>query len=188
MGIDDMPGQPTTKELPAVPQWAADLIISVKGGFASVNERLDGLEGTDKTLANEVARVVIAVEDLRAADRRHEDDIRRLSERTKDTSRTASSSSLEQHAKLAEEIVKNQERDQKRNDTHALAVATAENVDKLSTAFEESKQDLQLAVLKRIDRFFDFVDKVRTHRLTKLVVGIVTLLLASYAAKRGLLP
>ncbi len=54
-------------------------------------------------------------------------------------------------------------------------------VDSLTTS-----QDLQLEILKRIDRLFDLVDRIRKHRLTKLVVGIATLLLATYAASKGI--
>ncbi len=128
MSNDDIPPQPTTKGLAAVPQWAADLIVSVKSGFTSVNERLDGLEGTDKTLADEVGRIGRDVNELRNADRRHEDDIRRLSERTKDTSANASNADLAHESRLAAEIVARQE--------------LAAKVDSI-----DAKQDAQTAML-----------------------------------------
>lgn len=38
------PKQPTTVQLPAVPDWAIELTKSVKSGFQTVNQRLDTIE------------------------------------------------------------------------------------------------------------------------------------------------
>jgi hypothetical protein len=155
-----MSGQPKTAEISAVPQWAADLIVSVKSGFTSVNERLDGLEGTDKTLADEVGRIGRDVNELRNADRRHEDDIRRLSDRTKESSATASSADLAHESRLAQEIVARQE--------------LAAKLDALT-----STQETQLAILSRLDKF-------AANPNIKIILAVLATALMSWAASKGL--
>ena len=164
--MSDMPEQPKTTQLPAADpvhvlllQMQRSIEAKLDSRFDSVDQRLDGLEGTDKTLANEVARVVIAVEDLRCADRRHEDDIRRLSERTRDTSATASSAGLEHESRLAQEIVARQE--------------LAAKLDALTES-----QALQLAVLGRLD-------KLANNPTAKVLIGMLATALITWLASHG---
>lgn len=115
---DEMPeGKPTVK-FAEVPPWAIELTQSVKGGFArqderfdSVDVRLDGLEGADKTLANKVQDMSVDIRQLRDADVRHEEQFRRLSmpqpapltsERVREVVDVrASAMNLEQDARIA---------------------------------------------------------------------------------------
>ena len=156
-----------TTELPAPDPVALQLCrmqqsieAKLDARFDSVDERLDGLEGTDKTLANEVARVVLAVEDLRCADRRHEDDIKRLSDRTRDTSANASSADLAHESRLAQEIVARQE--------------LAAKLDALTTT-----QETQLAILGRLDKF-------AANPNIKIILAVLATALMSWAASKGL--
>ena len=148
-----------TVELPSVPDWAVKLTEKVVGGFTAVNIRLDGLEGTDRRLADEVNSMGIDLKDLRAADRRHEDDIRRLSERTKDTSLTASQNDLEAAAQLAQERAARETLDAK--------------VDSLTAT-----QETQLAILGRLDR-------VAKNPLVKTLAAMLATALITWLASHG---
>lgn len=151
MSNDEKP----TVEIAAVPDWAVKLTEKVVGGFTAVNVRLDGLEGTDKTLANEVARMSTAVDDLRAADRRHEDDVRRLSDRIK----APSSADLSNESLIASEIVARTE--------------LAAKVDALTAT-----QEVQLAILSRLD-------KVASNPTVKVIAGMIATALLTWLASHG---
>lgn len=144
MSNDEMPPQPKTQQLPAVPSWASELIMSVKGGFArqderfdSVDVRLDGLEGADKTLANKVQDMSVDIRQLRDADVRHEEEFRRLSMRTKDTNANASSSSLEHEAKLGLALAALAEEKAKREALEKTAATKDDVKEMLTKAAEE---------------------------------------------------
>ncbi len=182
---EEMPAQPKTAQLPAadpvqvrLKQMQDAITAAMQAGFRETNANIDLVSGDVKSLKRDVRDLQewkIAVEGRPAP---------LTSERAKALiDEHPSQVDMEQQAALAAEIVKNQERDRKRDETHALATTTAEKLDDL-----KGSQALQLEILKRVDRLFDLVDRVRKHRLTKLIVAIITLALASYAAKRGLLP
>lgn len=156
---DELPEQPKTVSLPQVPEWAIELTKSVKGGFAAVNTRLDGLEGTDKTLADAVNRMDSDVKELRSGQRRNEEDIRRLSDRTKDTSLTASQGDLEGAAQLAQERQAREE--------------LATKVDALT-----STQETQLAILGRLD-------KVAKNPLVKTMAAMLATAVITWLAAHG---
>lgn len=100
----EMPAQPKTKEIPAA-RPEDILLAEVRNGFRAINQRLDSLEGSDRSIADEVQRLGREIVDLRADGRRHDEDIRRLSDRTKETNAQTSSADLGQAAALAEEKV-----------------------------------------------------------------------------------
>jgi hypothetical protein len=104
------PDQPPTIRLDAV-QVLSELIRGVSNEvtaaraetghrFDAIDTRLGGLEGAEKTLSDTVSRLVTDVEHLQNTDRRHDEDVRRLSDRAK----SPSSSDLAIEAKLAVEI------------------------------------------------------------------------------------
>ena len=159
--------QPKTTELPAVPQWAAELVIGVKALNASVTERFDSVDkrltelaGSDKTLTDQMTDLDTEFRDMRTRQRSAEDDIRRLSMRTKDTNVNASKQDLEQAAQLAQE----------REAREALAT----KVDALTAT-----QETQLAILTRLD-------KIASNPLVKTIVTILGTALATWAASKGL--
>lgn len=50
---DEPKKQPTTVQMPAVPDWAIELTKTVKSGFAGVDNRLDRMETTVDTLVED---------------------------------------------------------------------------------------------------------------------------------------
>jgi hypothetical protein len=146
MSNDEMPPQPKTTQLPQVPEWAIELTRSVKGGFAAVNDRLDGLERTDKTLADKVSDMSVDIRQLRDADVRHEDEFRRLSVRTKDTSANASSASLEHEAKLGLALADLAEERAKREALEKTAATKKDVEEMLTKAAEEQTTAIVVGV------------------------------------------
>jgi 23S rRNA pseudoU1915 N3-methylase RlmH len=94
-------------------------------------------------------------------------EIKERLEKHSDGLTTASQHDATLAAQLAEEIVARQQ--------------LAKKVDALLTS-----QGLQTAILQRVDRFFDLCDRVRQHRLTKLVLALLTLAAAGYATSKGI--
>ncbi len=99
------PEQPKTTQLPAVPEWAVELTKSVKLGFSTVNVQLEELKGTDKTLTDAMTEMDAEFKDMRTRQRSAEEDIRRLSMRTKDTNVATSKADLEIEAKHAAVLI-----------------------------------------------------------------------------------
>ncbi len=104
---------------------------------------------------------------------------------------------LDTAAEQAKEIIKGRERDRRIEETHRLATGAATKADvagvaeKADTAITKvnaiaESQDLQFAILQRVDKLFNFYERIRDHRLTRLIVAIATLSLAAYATSRGI--
>jgi hypothetical protein len=160
MSDDVKPPEKPTVRMEQVPDWAVALSQSVNVGFRSVNERLDKLEGSDKSISDEVQRLSRDVVDLRADGRRFDEDIRRLSERTKDTSARASQGDLEQASQLAQEKVARE----------ALAAEVADL---------KATNATQLAILGRLD-------KVASNPLVKTLGAMLATALITYLATHGI--
>lgn len=70
---DDMPEQPKTVQLPAVPQWAAELMKKVTDGFTAAEEHFDRQDATLDKVVNEsiaantrMTQAEEAIEELRS--------------------------------------------------------------------------------------------------------------------------
>lgn len=151
---EDKPAEMPTVQMAATPDWAVKLFETVNGmrieqatRFDAIDTRLSGLEGTDKTLADAVNRLDLDVRDVRASARQHDEEIRRLSDRTKDTSKNASSADMALEAAQAKQL-----------ESHNALVA---KVDSLT-----SSQDIQLAILTRLD-------KVASNPTVKVIAGMM---------------
>lgn len=155
----EMPPQPKTKEIPAA-RPEDILLAEVRNGFRAINTRLDTLEGVDRDIAGEVSRMGREIVDLRADGRRHEDDIRRLSDRTKETHASASNADMGQAAALADEKTARE--------------ALAAKVDELSAT-----NAAQLAILNRID-------KLASNPLVKTIATVIGTAFLTWAASRGI--
>jgi 23S rRNA pseudoU1915 N3-methylase RlmH len=94
-------------------------------------------------------------------------EIKERLEKHSDGLTTASQHDATLAAMLAEEIVARQQ--------------LAKKFDTLLTS-----QGLQTAILERVDAVMAFVERVVNHRLTKLVLAVLTFTLASYAASKGI--
>lgn len=122
MSDDNMPAQPSTVQLPAVPEWAIELTKSVKSGFRAAEERFDKQDATLQTLADNdlksterIAKLEVRIEDLEEGRTKWSGGIKNLSQ-----------SDDGQNMQIASLAVK---------------------VDELSKS-----QELQLAILARLDK------------------------------------
>ena len=154
MSADEKP----TVELPAVPAWAIELTKEVKGARADI-----GLVANDVSIVKDRVAVV-------------ESRVLSLEEARKVNSMRAQQSSsidLEHESKLAAEIVARTELAAK---VDALAVGHSELSDKADKL--DSKQDMQLAILGRLD-------KVASNPLVKTVAAMLATALVTWLASHG---
>jgi hypothetical protein len=147
-----------TVELAKAPDWAIKL-----------TEKVVGVGNAVGRLADEVSQMGLDVKDLRAADRRHEDDIRRLSERTKDTNASASSSSLEHEAKLGRVLAELAEEKAK---TASLEKNGATKND-VKTMLDEASKEQTGAIVTAVETL------VKTPTAQKLKSAIVPVILVA---------
>lgn len=180
--------QPRTVELPAIPQWAIELQTSLRGGFTAVNSRLDSLEGANRNVSDEVSRLRREVVDIRSEHVRHDEDIKRLSLRTKGTDARTSENDLEQIAQLAQERAAREALANAHAATdakvEALASAhatTAEKVNETATQVTDiaKTNEAQLAILSRLDR-------VASNPTVKFIVGMLATALVTWLASHGI--
>ncbi len=118
----DMPDQPKTKEIPAVPEWAIELTRSVKIGIAE-------LRADVALVSNDLGIVKDRVSILES----HKNDQDMRATRTSAGVRSLSTTDAEQQAALAQE--------------RAAREALATKVDRLTAT-----QEIQLAILGRLDK------------------------------------
>lgn len=171
---DEKPPQPpqpkTTVELPAVPPWAIELTQSVKAGFA----RLDGIEDKVDQVANGLKLVTDEVEELKADVREFREFKGEITERMKNHSIRAVTTSeidAQQSAELASE--------------RAAREALAAKVDALGTDVGTLKTDSS----KNLAMMASLVDDVRKFAATpivKLIAAAVGGAIASWLASKGI--
>lgn len=136
------PEQPKTINLPAVPAWAVELATNVRQGFTEVRADLETVKAEGQRTNLRLTRQEVRMDDVETRLANNSERASRVS----DGVRGLSSADLDQQAKLAAEIVRNEERDKKIAETHALAsnAATKEDVKAIvdSTATKEEVKTL----------------------------------------------
>lgn len=168
--MSNEPKQPTTKELPAVPEWAAELTRSVKTGFGEVHKRLDDQDTKlDKVVTEGIesntrlTRIEVRVDGVE----RHVGDLEARVGRASHRVREQSQTDVEQSAQLAQE----------RAAREALAADSAA-VKHDVTELKQS-QELQLAILTRLD-------KIAANPNLKIILAVLATAATAWLANKGL--
>lgn len=152
---DDMPEQPKTAQLAAVPQWAIELTQAMKNGVAELRADVAEVRADVSLVSNDMGLLkqrVSIIESLRV-----EDEARAV--KLSGGVRGLSNSDLEHASQLAQE--------------RAAREALAAKVDGLT-----STQETQLAILSRLD-------KVASNPLVKTLAAMVATALLTWLAAHG---
>jgi hypothetical protein len=176
----DPPAQPPTVKFDAPPPWAIELSMNVNQGFRAVNVRLDTLEGSDKSIADEVSRLRRDVVDVRSENVRHDEEIRRLSTRAKVMIERGSDADMAIESQLMQERTAREALATSHAMTSERVAATAEKVDALDLKQDQQlkNQEASFAILARLD-------KVASNPLVKTLAAMIMTAVITWLATHG---
>lgn len=144
MSADEKPPEKETVKFEAVPDWAIKLTQKVGDGFANMDTRMDTFEANQRVQGGQIG----VVEKEISLIWEWKGEVNEWRKGASLRAKQPSSADLENEAKLAVEIVKNQERDRKIEETHALAAAAAETLKAQSDYMGMGKRGAQWLVSK----------------------------------------
>jgi hypothetical protein len=179
MSTDNMPAQPTTTQLEAVPPWAVKLTEKVVGGFSAMEARLDSQDTKlDKAITEGIeANVRLDRVETRLGKAEGRLDI--FEERVGRTSvgvRGLSQVDMEHEAKLANALTDLAEEKAKRE---ALEKNSATKED-IAKALEEATTAQTKAILGAVDAF---AQKPGVKKLTGAIVPVLMIAIAVIGLK-----